>query len=143
MDFDKQFAFDQIVTHFQTNSLKGFGVDHLNEGVIAAGSIIYYLNQNKHSKLNHIINLKRIDETSYVWLDNFTIKNLELLSSSEINGSSLIDIIDQTCTPMGARMLRNWLLFPLKDINEINNRLEFVDFFKNNNKMLEEAQSSI
>ena len=139
--FDKQFAFDQIVTHFQTNSLKGFGVDHLNEGVIAAGSILYYLNQNKHSKLNHIINLKRIDETSYVWLDNFTIKNLELLSSSELNGSSLIDIIDQTCTPMGARMLRNWVLFPLKDINEINNRLEFVDFFKNNNKMLEDATS--
>ena len=137
--FDKQFAFDQIITHFKVNSLKGFGVDHFNEGVIAAGSILYYLNQNKHSKLNHIINLKRIDETSYVWLDSFTIKNLELLTSSEVNGASLIDVIDQTCTPMGARMVRNWLLFPLKDLVEINNRLEFVDFFKKNNKILEDT----
>ena len=137
--FDKQFAFDQIITHFKTNSLKGFGVDHFNEGVIAAGSILYYLNQNKQSKLNHIINLKRIDETSYVWLDSFTIKNLELLTSSEVNGASLIDVIDQTCTPMGARMVRNWLLFPLKDLVEINNRLEFVDFFKKNNKILEDT----
>ena len=137
--FDKQFAFDQIITHFKVNSLKGFGVDHFNEGVIAAGSILYYLNQNKQSKLNHIINLKRIDETSYVWLDSFTIKNLELLTSSEVNGASLIDVIDQTCTPMGARMVRNWLLFPLKDLVEINNRLEFVDFFKKNNKILEDT----
>ncbi len=137
--FDKQFAFDQIITHFKVNSLKGFGVDHFNEGVIAAGSILYYLNQNKQSKLNHIINLKRIDETSYVWLDSFTIKNLELLTSSEVNGASLIDVIDKTCTPMGARMVRNWLLFPLKDLVEINNRLEFVDFFKKNNKILEDT----
>ena len=114
-------------------------MDHFNEGVIAAGSILYYLNQNKHSKLNHIINLKRIDETSYVWLDSFTIKNLELLTSSEVNGASLIDVIDKTCTPMGARMVRNWLLFPLKDLVEINNRLEFVDFFKKNNKILEDT----
>ncbi|RPG60506.1 MAG: DNA mismatch repair protein MutS [Flavobacteriales bacterium TMED191] len=137
--FDKQFAFDQIVSHFKINSLKGFGIDNHNEGVIAAGSILYYLNQNKQSKLNHIINLKRLDKNSFVWLDNFTIKNLELLPSSDNQGTNLINVIDKTCTPMGARMIRHWVLFPLKDMLKINNRLNFVDFFSRNNKILEES----
>ena len=137
--FEKKYAFDQITSHFKTQSLKGFGVDHLDESILAAGTILHYLGQNKHQKLDHILSLKRIDESEHVWLDNFTIKNLEILHTSSGNGLSLIDILDRTSTPMGSRMIKNWVLFPLKNEHLINQRLGVVDFFNLNTNLLDQS----
>ena len=127
--FEKEYCIEKILKHFSVNSLKGFGINHMSEGLISAGSILHYLGQNKHHELNHINSIQRIDEGDYVWMDKFTIKNLELLYPSNENGVSLIDIICKTCTPMGARMLKRWLLFPLKNIDNIQARINVVDFF--------------
>ena len=130
---------EKIVACFNTNSLKGFGVEDMIEGVIAAGTILHYLDQNKQHALNHIVSIKRLYEGDHVWMDKFTIKNLELLYPSNENGISLLDVIDDTCTPMGSRMIKKWLLFPLKNEKNIKARLEVVDVFYNQQSVLKET----
>ena len=127
--FNKQFTDDKLLNHFEMKSLKGFGIDDLNLGKIAAGSILHYLDETHHHHLKHINNLKRIEGKNYLWMDRFTIKNLELFSSHNDDAVTLIDVIDSTTTPMGARLLKRWLAFPLKDVNLINDRLSIVNLF--------------
>ncbi|MDC0189547.1 DNA mismatch repair protein MutS [Flavobacteriales bacterium] len=139
--FDKKYCFDKVTEHFNIKSLKGFGLSHMCESIIAAGSILHYLGQNKHQKLQHISSLKRIDENKHVWLDQFTIRNLELVYPANENGVPLVDIIDCTSTPMGSRMLKQWILFPLKNVKDINERLNIVDFFHHHRDMLQDSIS--
>ena len=115
--------------HFGTKNLKGFGVDHLNNGVVAAGAILQYLEITQHTQINHITSLARIEEDKYVRMDRFTIRSLELIAPMNEDGSSLLNVIDNTITPMGGRMLRRWMVFPLKDEKPINERLDVVDYF--------------
>ena len=127
--FTESTARERLYKHFAVKNLKGFGVDHLHSGVVAAGVVMQYLEQTQHTQLSHITSLRRIEEDRYVRLDNFTVRNLELVSSMNEDGISLLDIIGHTVTPMGARMLRRWMLFPLKDTTKINKRLDVVDYF--------------
>ncbi|MBR5060881.1 MAG: DNA mismatch repair protein MutS [Prevotella sp.] len=127
--FTEQSARQKLLKHFGTKSLKGFGVDHLRNGVIAAGAILQYLELTQHTHIGHITALARIEEERYVRLDKFTIRSLELLQPMQEDGSSLLQVIDRTVTPMGGRMLKRWLLFPLKDEKPINQRLDVVDYF--------------
>jgi DNA mismatch repair protein MutS len=133
--FTSDFAEEILNKHFGTKSLKGFGVDGLDEAVIAAGSIFHYLGESEHKKLDHITGISRIEEDKYVWLDRFTIKNLELVSSPHENARTLSDILDETQTAMGSRMLRRWIMLPLKNKKPIEDRLMVVDFFKANEKI--------
>lgn len=122
-------ARDRLLKHFETKNLKGFGVEHLTNGVIASGTILYYLDQTQHNQIGHITTLSRIEEDYYVRLDKFTVRSLELISTMNEGGKSLLDILDKTVSPMGARMLRRWLVFPLKDVKPINDRLSVVEYF--------------
>ena len=122
-------AHDRLLKHFETNSLKGFGVQNLTYGITAAGAIIHYLDLTQHHKVQHITTLGRIDEDKYVWLDKFTIRNLELFSSLNEGGKSLTDVIDRTISPMGSRMLKRWVALPLKDVKPIDDRLSVVEYF--------------
>jgi len=125
------YGYDKLIKHFQTNNLKGFGVEDLAEGIIAAGAILQYLEETEHKDIRHVSSISRIEEDKYVWLDKFTIRNLELINAQQDDGVPLIDVIDHTVTPMGARMLRKWVLLPLKEIEKINERLNIVEsFFK-------------
>jgi DNA mismatch repair protein MutS len=126
--FQHDFAIESLCTHFKTKSLKGFGVENMNDGVIAAGAIMHYLSETQHQKINHITSLKRIPKEDYVWMDRFTTRNLELFYSNNTNAVTLIDVIDKTISPMGGRLLKRWLALPLKDIKEINKRHEVVKF---------------
>ena len=127
--FTDQTARQKLLKHFGTKNLKGFGVDHLNNGVIAAGAILQYLEITQHTQINHITSLARIEEDKYVRMDRFTIRSLELIAPMNEDGSSLLNVIDNTITPMGGRMLRRWMVFPLKDEKPINERLDVVDYF--------------
>ena len=127
--FTDQTARQKLLKHFGTKNLKGFGVDHLNNGVIAAGAILQYLEITQHTQINHITSLARIEEDKYVRMDRFTIRSLELIAPMNEDGSSLLNVIDNTVTPMGGRMLRRWMVFPLKDVKPINERLDVVDYF--------------
>lgn len=127
--FQQDFTQELLLKHFKTISLKGFGVDELNAATIAAGAVLHYLNETQHEKLGHITSLSRIQEDKYVWLDKFTIRNLELLYSSHEKAKTLIDVLDKTISPMGARMLRRWLVTPLKDLHPVNDRHEVVNYF--------------
>ena len=127
--FTDQTARQKLLKHFGTKNLKGFGVDHLNNGVIAAGVILQYLEITQHTQINHITSLARIEEDKYVRMDRFTIRSLELIASMNEGGSSLLNVIDNTVTPMGGRMLRRWMVFPLKEVKPINERLDVVDYF--------------
>ena len=127
--FTDQAARQKLLKHFGTKNLKGFGVDHLNNGVIAAGVILQYLEITQHTQINHITSLARIEEDKYVRMDRFTIRSLELIASMNEGGSSLLNVIDNTVTPMGGRMLRRWMVFPLKEVKPINERLDVVDYF--------------
>ena len=127
--FTEQTARQKLLKHFQTKSLKGFGVDHLKNGVVASGAILQYLELTQHTQLSHVTSLSRIEEEKYVRLDKFTIRSLELTDTMQDGGSSLISVIDHTITPMGSRMLRRWVVFPLKDEKPINERLDIVDYF--------------
>ena len=127
--FTDQTARQKLLKHFGTKNLKGFGVDHLNNGVIAAGVILQYLEITQHTQINHITSLARIEEDKYVRMDRFTIRSLELIAPMNEGGSSLLNVIDNTVTPMGGRMLRRWMVFPLKDEKPINERLDVVDYF--------------
>jgi len=136
---DWVYAFDfgneKLIQQFKTNTLKGFGVDGMNEAIIAAGAILHYLEATEHKDTQHIAAISRIDEDRYVWLDKFTIRNLELVSSSNEGGVSLLEVLDKTVTPMGSRNLRKWLILPLKDKQAIDERLQVVDQFYNNHDL--------
>jgi len=130
--FSNEFADDLLIKHFNTTSLKGFGIENMPLGIIAAGAILHYLFETHHDKLDHINGISRLDESNYVWLDRFTMRNLELLFSINPDGLSLIDVIDKTESPMGARMMRRWISMPLKDKEKIEARLDVVEFFSKN-----------
>lgn len=130
--FSSDFGNDLLLKHFDTKSLKGFGIESLKQGIIAAGAALHYLADTAHDKVKHITTISRIEEEKYVWLDRFTIRNLELFNSQNDNAKTLIDIIDQTVSPMGSRMLKRWLALPLKDKVSIEERLEVVDYFLSN-----------
>lgn len=127
--FTEATAKDRLLKHFDVKNLKGFGVDHLKSGIVAAGAILEYLTLTQHMQVGHITSLSRIEEERYVRLDKFTVRSLELVGSMNEGGNSLLGVIDKTVTPMGARMLRRWMIFPLKDERAINGRLDVVDYF--------------
>ncbi len=141
--YKEDFAFESLTKHFQTNSLKGFGIDDFNEAVISSGAILYYLSETQHNKIQHITNIQRIAEDAYVWMDKFTIRNLELYHSYNPNAVTLIDVIDKTLSPMGSRLLKRWLALPLKDINKIKGRHEVVAYLKENSEELQKIQYQI
>ena len=141
--FSKTYTEELLLNHFGTKSLKGFGVDKLDLGVIAAGAALHYLNETQHNKVSHISAINRIEEDHFVWMDHFTIRNLELVQSTGINGVSLLDILDQTVSPMGARMLRRWLVLPLKEQKAIQDRLNIVDYFTHNGDVSDELALQI
>jgi len=127
--FGEEFGNDLLVKHFGTKSLKGFGIENQQQGIIAAGAALHYLAETQHDKVKHITAIARIEEEKYVWLDRFTIRNLELLGSYNDNAKTLINVIDHTISPMGSRMLKRWLALPLKDKAPIDERLDSVDYF--------------
>lgn len=130
--FTSETAHERLLKHFETKNLKGFGVQHLKLGIIAAGAILHYLDITQHTHIQHITSLSRIEEDRYVRLDKFTVRSLELVSTMNEDGKSLLNIIDKTISPMGSRMLRRWILFPLKDVKPIHERLDVVDYFFRN-----------
>ncbi len=125
--FDEAFATESLLKHFQTHSLKGFGIEGLSESIIAAGAILYYLKETEHPNLQHITAIQRIERDDFLWMDRFTIRNLELLPTGIDQHTSLLQVLDQTVSPMGARMIKRWMVFPLKDISKINERLDAVE----------------
>src|SRR5580765_2792972 len=127
--FDPTYAEDILLKHFQTHSLKGFGVDDMNKGLTAAGAILHYLRDTEHPNLQHITNIQRIDRDDFLWMDRFTTRNLELVVRNHESSQALLDVLDNTVSPMGARLLKRWLVFPLKDIQKISERLDLVEFF--------------
>ena len=141
--YKEDYAFETLTTHFKTVSLKGFGIEELPEGIIASGAILYYLSETQHNKLQHISSIQRIAEDAYVWMDRFTIRNLELYHSYNPNAVTLLDVIDRTLSPMGGRLLKRWLALPLKDINKIRNRHEVVSYLKENQTVLKQIQHQI
>lgn len=127
--FTIEAATERLLRQFETGSLKGFGINNMPAAIIAAGAILHYLDITQHTNISHISSLSRIEEDKYVRLDRFTVRNLELTESMGEDGKCLLDVIDRTVSPMGARMLRRWMLFPLKDPAEINKRLDVVEYF--------------
>ena len=126
--FDEAFTTESLLKHFQTHTLKGFGVEHLSKGLVAAGAILYYLKETEHPNLQHISSIQRIEKDDFLWMDRFTIRNLEILNTGAEQGNSLLKVIDHTVSPMGARLLRRWLIFPLKDAAKIRERLNTVEY---------------
>jgi len=131
--FQKEYANETLHNHFEVKSLKGFGIHEVKNGIIAAGAVMYYLSETQHNQLKHIQSISRIAEDNYVWMDRFTVRNLELYNPNSINAVTLLDVIDKTISPMGGRLLKRWLALPLKNIIEIQNRHELVKFFINSN----------
>ncbi len=127
--FTESSSREKLLKHFETKNLKGFGVEHLKNGIIASGAILQYLTMTQHTQIGHITSLARIEEDKYVRLDKFTVRSLELIGSMNDGGSSLLNVIDRTISPMGARLLKRWLVFPLKDVQPINERLNVVEYF--------------
>jgi DNA mismatch repair protein MutS len=130
--FGYEYGYDQLISHFQTTTLKGFGIESLQMGIVAAGVILHYLRETEHKEVSHISRVTRLEEEKYVWLDRFTVRNLELVNPQQEGGVPLIQILDQTVTPMGARMLRKWVVLPLKDKLPIEERLNTVEQFLKN-----------
>ena len=120
--FKTDYAHETLHQHFGVKSLKGFGVDHLEDGIIASGAILYYLSETQHHKLKHITSISRIAEDVYVWMDRFTIRNLELYQGTSLQSVTLLDVIDKTTSPMGGRTLKRWLALPLKNAEKIKKR---------------------
>ena len=141
--FKEDYARETLTNHFQTISLKGFGIEDLNEGIIASGAILYYLSETQHNKRQHITSISRIAEDEYVWMDRFTIRNLELYHSYNPNAVTLLDVIDKTLSPMGSRLLKRWLALPLKDLHKIRNRHQVVAYLKDNQAVLKSIQNQI
>ena len=138
--FAYDFGYEKLTAHFNTTTLKGFGIENLPSGIIAAGAILYYLEETEHKDVKHISSISRIDEEKYVWLDKFTIRNLELIFPQQEGGVPLIDILDRTITPMGGRLMKKWVIMPLKEMNPIQERLSMVEVFFENEKLLETLQ---
>ncbi len=141
--YKEDYAFEKLTQHFQTVSLKGFGIEELQEGVVASGAILYYLSETQHNRVQHITSIQRIAEDSYVWMDRFTIRNLELYHSYNPNAVTLLEIIDRTLSPMGGRLLKRWLALPLKDIHKIRDRHQVVFYLKENQEVLQKIQFQI
>ena len=139
--FTEDAAEERLLKQFETKTLKGFGIVKMPNAIVAAGAILHYLDITKHTQTSHITRVSKIEEDRFVRLDRFTVRNLELVDSFSEDGKSLLDIIDRTVTPIGARMLRRWVLFPLKDVKEINNRLDVVDYFFRHPEQREEIRS--
>ncbi len=127
--FQKEYANETLQNHFEVKSLKGFGIEDVKNGIIAAGAVLYYLSETQHNQLKHIQHISRIAEDNYVWMDRFTVRNLELYNPNSVNAVTLLDVVDKTISPMGGRLLKRWLALPLKNIDEIKNRHELVKFF--------------
>ncbi len=126
--FEESFATENLLKHFQTHSLKGFGIEHMHLAIVAAGAALHYLKETEHPHLQHISAIQRIEQDDFLWMDRFTIRNLELLGSAAEQGNSLLKVLDNTVSAMGARLLRRWMLMPLKDVVKINERLDAVEF---------------
>ncbi len=141
--YKEDYAFEVLTKHFETISLKGFGIEELKEGIIASGAILYYLSETQHDKVQHITAIQRIAEDAYVWMDRFTIRNLELYHSYNPNAVTLLDVIDKTLSPMGGRLLKRWLALPLKDSAKIQNRHQVVAYLKENQDVLKNIQKQI
>ncbi|MEP6929597.1 MAG: DNA mismatch repair protein MutS, partial [Flavobacterium sp.] len=141
--YKEDYALETLTKHFQTVSLKGFGIEELKEGVVASGAILYYLSETQHNRVQHITAIQRIAEDAYVWMDRFTIRNLELYHSYNPNAVTLLDVIDRTLSPMGGRLLKRWLALPLKDSNKIKSRHDVVSYLKTNQEVLHNIQYQI
>ena len=141
--FKNEYAIETLTTHFKTSSLKGFGVEHLQEGVIASGVILYYLSETQHNKLSHITAINRIAEDEYVWMDRFTVRNLELYGSQSVNAVTLLDVIDKTISPMGGRLFKRWVALPLKNVAKIQQRHEVVTYLLEESNTFEKIKDSI
>ena len=141
--FGKDFSIEKIKSHFNVNSLKGFGIDENNVGILACGSILHYLDETQHKQLAHITKINQIIDNTYVWMDQFTVSNLELIQSNSKEGKSLIEIIDHTSTPMGARKLKRWLIHPLLDINQLNFRHNTIEEILNTHNLLLNLESEL
>ncbi|UAB81621.1 DNA mismatch repair protein MutS [Marixanthomonas sp. SCSIO 43207] len=137
------YASETLNKHFNTKNLKGFGIDHLENGIIAAGAVLHYLDETQHNKLQHITKIARIAEEEYVWMDRFTIRNLELYHSTQQNAVTLLDVMDKTISPMGGRLLKRWMALPLKNTETINRRHEVVSYLLDNKKVLTRAQQHL
>ncbi len=138
--FQEDYALESLTNHFKTKTLKGFGIEHLSHGIIASGAVMHYLSETQHSRLQHINKIQRIAEEEYVWMDRFTIRNLELYHSTNLNAVTLLDIIDKTLSPMGGRLLKRWLALPLKDIEKIQQRHQVVSHLKTEEEQLDKMQ---
>ncbi|MFA9190913.1 DNA mismatch repair protein MutS [Flavobacterium sp. FZUC8N2.13] len=141
--YKEDYAFETLTKHFQTVSLKGFGIEDLKEGIIASGAILYYLSETQHNRVQHITAIQRIAEDAYVWMDRFTIRNLELYHSYNPNAVTLLDVIDKTLSPMGGRLLKRWLALPLKDIKKVQSRHDVVSYLKENQEVLQKIQYQV
>jgi DNA mismatch repair protein MutS len=141
--YQTDYAYETLIKHFDTKTLKGFGIEDLYEGIIASGSILHYLGETQHHKLQHITSISRIAEDDYVWMDKFTIRNLELYNSTNNNAVTLLNVIDKTISPMGGRLLKRWLALPLKNIDKIKQRHEVVSYLTKENSVLQKIQNHI
>ena len=141
--FQRDYTYEKLNNHFETVNLKGFGIDNLEHGVIAAGAILYYLEETEHKEVKHIASISRIAEEKYVWLDKFTIRNLELVYSQQEGGVPLIDVVDHTVTPMGSRLMKKWMVLPLKEKGPIEERLKIVEHFFQNPELSGEILSHL
>ncbi|MBV8389800.1 MAG: DNA mismatch repair protein MutS [Mucilaginibacter sp.] len=141
--YSGDYAQETLLKHFGVRSLKGFGIDKLNLGIVAAGVALHYLNETEHRNLQHISAISRIEEDRYLWLDRYSVRNLELVGSSNENAHTLVEVLDQTCSPMGARLLRRWIVMPLKEIKPINDRLGVVEYLVNHDELRGELQQHI
>jgi DNA mismatch repair protein MutS len=141
--YSGDYASECLLKHFEVKSLKGFGIDKLNLGIVAAGVALHYLNETEHRNLQHISSISRLEEDRHLWLDRFSIRNLELVGSNNENAMTLVDVLDHTCSPMGARLLRRWIVMPLKELKPINDRLGVVEHLISNNELREELQQYI
>ena len=141
--FQDDYALETLTNHFKTSTLKGFGVDHLTYGIVASGAVLHYLSETQHRQLQHINRLQRIAEEEYIWMDRFTIRNLELYHSNNLNAVTLLDVIDKTISPMGGRLLKRWLALPLKNIEKIRRRHQVISYLFNDPVTLQKLQHNI
>ncbi len=141
--FTHDFGYDRLLQHFQTPNLKGFGIENQELSIAAAGACLYYLEQTHHNHTDHISSISRIEEDSHVWMDNFTVRNLELVQPNQANGKCLIDILDETSTPMGGRLLKRWLMLPLKSLAPIEQRLDAVEHLVNQPELVDELEDGL
>src|ERR1700749_2134716 len=141
--YSGDYAHETLLKHFGVKSLKGFGIDKLNLGIVAAGVALHYLNETEHRNLQHKSAISRIEEDRFLWIDRFSIRNLELVGSTNDNALTLVDVLDHTCSPMGARLLRRWIVMPLKEIKPINDRLGVVEYLIEHEELREDLKQNI